>query len=461
MLKTIRSGFLALLAVITMPLSAQARPVIDRELLPLLSSPPTSEVQESVLVILRLKDAYALPQSPTNRAGHAATMRAMMKNAQQSQVGIMSYLRNAHQQGQSIKASPIWIVNAIIAKVPVRVFQELANDERLVAIHANRALSLIAPRQDRPERFADAFTYGLGLLQVPELRAKHPASLGTGVPVGILDTGIDANHPDLKGKVAAWKDFTAGNSQTPIDDHGHGTHVGGTVAGGNTSGTSIGVAPGAKLVIGRIFDKSGSTTLAIILAGMQWAADPDGNPDTQDFPVLVSNSWGGGPPSRTADPAQDIECKAVTAWKKLGILPVFAAGNSGPRAGSVGLPGACPDALAIGAVDKDDKVASFSSRGPTTWGTGALLKPDVSGPGVAISSSKPGGGYVSFSGTSMATPHVAGLGALLYQLAPTATVDQIARVIAAGAQDLGPTGPDADFGIGRVNALRSVELLRP
>lgn len=270
-----------------------------------------------------------------------------------------------------------------------------------------------------------------------------------------IDTGIDANHPELKGKVVLWKDVIS-NKTAPYDDNGHGTHVAGTIAGN----TGIGAAPGAKLIIGKVFSSGGSATTDGILKAMQWIADPDGKPDTKDFPVLVSNSWGGGSPSKTKDPTDEVFCQAVDSWLKLGIAPIFANGNSGPRAPSVGLPAGCPGTIAVGATDSNDNIASFSSRGNADWKSGSILKPLVSAPGVNVNSAKAGGGYVEHSGTSMATPHVSGAATLLFQAKPNMTVKELAAMLVKGSKDLGKQGPDPDFGEGRINAMDSVEFMK-
>jgi subtilisin family serine protease len=189
---------------------------------------------------------------------------------------------------------------------------------------------------------------------------------------------------------------------------------------------------------------------------MQWIADPDGDPSTKDAPRLVSNSWGGGAPSPGDDPSKDVLCTAVDAWVKVGMLPVFANGNSGPSKSSVGVPGACPSALGIGATDKNDDITSFSSRGPAVWKTGTIVKPNASAPGKDVISSVPGGKYRALSGTSMATPHAAGLATLLFQADPNLTAEQVASIMMKSAKDLGPSGMDNDSGAGRIDALHAL-----
>lgn len=387
---------------------------------------------------------------------------ALMKEAEMVQRATLQRLRSAADSGSSVSVTPLWIVNAMIIDMPASGLRSLANDNNIEIVYANHTIQLIQPGNGRLRnlRESQSFTYGLQKIAIPELRQKSGGKVnGTGVKVGILDTGIDPSHPDLKDRTILFKDF-AGKSPTPVDGHGHGTHVAGTIAGVNASGTHIGVAPGVKLIIGRILDDRGSGTWAGILEGMQWVADPDGDPKTDDGPRLVSNSWGGGAASAGKNPEDEALCKAAIGWEKLGILPVFAAGNSGPSPKTVLLPGACPSVLTIGATDSADLIASFSSRGPVVWKSGTFVKPDMVAPGVKVKSSIPKGQYAEWSGTSMATPHVAGVAALLYQVRPAMTVVEAKKFLteSTDAKPVNPLDPNNAYGSGRLNALKAVSM---
>jgi subtilisin family serine protease len=171
----------------------------------------------------------------------------------------------------------------------------------------------------------------------------------------------------LRGKlrpVNGWADFLEG-SPTPIDPDGHGTHVSGTIAGGNASGVHIGVAPKVTLIVARAipgFDPQ-------VLEAMQWVMDPDGDPNTDDGADVVNNSWGGASDSPTMIPEyRDI----INAWIAARIFPAFAIGNEGPDPRTTGSPGDYPMAFGVGATDINDQIADFSSRGPVFWeGIGA------------------------------------------------------------------------------------------
>jgi subtilisin family serine protease len=280
---------------------------------------------------------------------------------------------------------------------------------------------------------------------------------GAGVLVGSIDTGVDPANPDLAGKVAGWRDFVAGQSQ-PYDDNGHGTHTIGTMVGGDAQGAPIGVAPGARVIVAKAMGADGGGLGTNLLAAAQWMADPDGKPATLDVPAVVNNSW-------TADEANDTwYSQVIRTWLAIGIVPVFSAGNFGPGSGTVGSPAGYPMSVAVGAVDDAKTVASFSSRGPVMWRNGdgggpvagtVLVKPDLTAPGVGIVSSV-GTGYLSYSGTSMASPHVAGVIALMKQARPALTGSEVEQILRTTATDLGPPGPDPDYGTGMVNAPAAV-----
>jgi subtilisin family serine protease len=298
------------------------------------------------------------------------------------------------------------------------------------------------------------YTYGLTNIHVPELKAEHPNINGAGVIVGSIDTGIDPTHPDLIGRVLAFKDFVNGKPDA-YDDQGHGSHTCGTISGGNASGTQIGVAPGVRIVSAKVFDQSGGATDDIILAAMQWIMDYDGQ---GHHPAVVSNSWGGRQ-NPSHDLADEPMHKMTMAWVQANMVPVFAAGNEGPDVGSVGTPGGYPEVIAVGAVDSSNNVADFSSRGPIQWKKDGLdvpvSKPDIMAPGVSVYSSLPGPAYASWDGTSMATPHVTGVVALMLQANPKLSVAQVKDILARNAQAIG--SDRNTYGAGLVDAKASVD----
>ncbi|MBE1497956.1 subtilisin family serine protease [Amycolatopsis lexingtonensis] len=277
---------------------------------------------------------------------------------------------------------------------------------------------------------------------VPQIGAPAAwqASLtGRGVPVAVLDTGIAGTHPDLAGHVVLSKDFTGKGSVE--DGAGHGTHVASTIAGtGAASGGKYkGVAPEASLAVGKVLDDYGDGTLDMVLAGMQWAA-------AEAHARVVNMSLGGGPSDGT-DPLSEA---VNTLSRQYGTLFVVAAGNFGSDE-SVSSPAAADAALAVASVSKKDVLSPFSSRGPRI-GDGAA-KPDVAAPGEAITAAWPGGGYQALSGTSMATPHVAGSAAILAQQHPDWTADRLKAALTSTADQV-DAGPAA-VGTGRVDVARA------
>ncbi|MER6081363.1 S8 family serine peptidase [Streptomyces sp. NPDC001833] len=273
---------------------------------------------------------------------------------------------------------------------------------------------------------------------------------GKGVKVAVLDSGIDATHPDVKNAIAGAKDFTGSGSTD--DTMGHGTHVASTIAGSGarSGGKYKGVAPGAKLLIGKVFS-NGGTQESWLISAMQWASGQG---------AKVVNMSLGSTDSAGADPLE----KAVNDLSaSAGTLFVIAAGNEGPNDNTLDSPGAASAALTVAAVDGKDRLTDFSSRGPSADGT---LKPDISAPGLDIIAAKaahgtegdPAGtaGYVRMSGTSMATPHTVGAAAILAQEHPTWTGQWLKAALMDSTVPLNGTYSVYAQGAGRVDAARAV-----
>ncbi|MCW2923537.1 MAG: serine protease [Thermoleophilia bacterium] len=299
-------------------------------------------------------------------------------------------------------------------------------------------------------------------------QAWAQGATGEGIVVGIVDTGANVSHEALKGHYRGTNadgTFTHDyNFYDPInhkteayDDHDHGSHVAGTSVGG-TADHLTGMAPGAKFISAKVFNSGGSGDTATILKGLSWMLAPtksDGTgADPTKAPDVVSNSWGN---------SSGTSLSYLDAWKAFeaaGVIPVVAAGNSGPRAGSIGAPGSYAQSITVGATDKNDKVASFSSRGPNPIKDAngvPIPKPDISAPGVdVISSGKTGNSYVKMSGTSMATPATAGVIALVLSKFPTLTAEQMRQVLDTSAVDIDAPGFDTNSGWGRIDAVAAL-----
>ncbi len=267
---------------------------------------------------------------------------------------------------------------------------------------------------------------------------------GTGVVVAVLDTGVDAEHPDLVGRELVEQNFTEDADNQDLV--GHGTHVAATIA--SAGAKYRGVAPDSKILDGKVCVINGCAE-SWILNGMTWAAEQGAD--------VVNLSLGGGD-TPEVDPLEEA---VNTLSAQHGTLFVIAAGNSGGTE-TIGSPGSADAALTVGAVDRDESIAPFSSRGPRV-GDGAV-KPDVTAPGVDVVAAKSstgvigtpvGDGYVSMSGTSMATPHVAGAAALLKQQHPDWTGSRIKAALVASAAP-NPALTAFDQGTGRIDLARAV-----
>ncbi len=262
-----------------------------------------------------------------------------------------------------------------------------------------------------------------------------PGQGGAGARVAVLDTGVDCGHEDLAGGCVYGANFSG--AAQPFDDHGHGTHVAGIIGARANGVGTIGVAPESTVYAVKVLAANGSGALSWVAAGIDWA---------------VANGMDDINMSLSASVNSQALADAVAAAQAAGVLVVTAAGNGG-CCNTVGYPARLPGAMAVGAVDAADVIASFSSTGPEV---------DVTAPGVAVRAPVPTGtctlcdptGYKVLSGTSMATPHVAGVGALLMSRGRTAWESW--TLITGTARDLGAVGFDVAYGHGRVDALAAV-----
>ena len=275
---------------------------------------------------------------------------------------------------------------------------------------------------------SDDRDWGHDNLRLKELHAA--GRRGKGVTVAVVDTGLDAAHPDLSAQVVARTDFTG---QGPDDGNGHGTHCGGIAAAAENGGGIVGAAPDAKLLGAKVLSNSGSGLSTWIARGIRWAADNGAD--------IISLSLGG--------PGPDGDTQAAVAYAiAKGCWVVAAAGNDGGPASSY--PGNYPGVVCVAATDPQDRRASFSTINPEN---------DVSAPGVNIFSTLPGNRYGRMSGTSMATPYVSGSlacvrGALKAAGKPVPPADELLLAIAATAKDIPPSGRDSGTGWGLLDPVK-------
>ncbi|MEO3791099.1 S8 family serine peptidase [Nonomuraea sp. B10E15] len=341
---------------------------------------------------------------------------------------IVQYRDGAAPKASLAGARTLASINAVAATAPREraVWTQLDQDSSVAKVWLDApvkaSLDRSVPQIGAPEAWQAGFS-------------------GEGVKVAVLDTGVDDEHPDLAGRVEAAQNFT--DSQDAVDRHGHGTHVAATIAGQGAAGTPArkGVAPGARLLSGKVLNDSGSGYASGIIAGMEWAA--------QQGAKIVNLSLG-----HRDEPGLDpLEQAVEHISADSGVLFVIAAGNDGPGASTLGSPGSADSALTVGAVDSEDELASFSSRGPRV--ADFAIKPDLTAPGVDITAARAGTtGHIAYSGTSMAAPHVAGAAAILAQQHPDWTWQQLKASLVGSVK---PGGPLTDNGAGRVDVAKAVK----
>ncbi len=457
---------------------------IDQSLEELLATKSPDE-QVSTLVFLQGQvDVHRLNaelRSPrmTARARHEVVVTTLQAAAWSSQGALLNHLHELEQAGRVSHWHAYWLSNAIRVDAPVAEILALAARDDVGIVYYNYEIELERPaaspaagdETDGPRTPEP----GLVAIRAPEVWAM--GYTGNGVLVATLDTGVEGTHPALASRWRGLDPLYAGhpqwawfdpvtNTTFPAAFGAHGTHTMGTVCGG-APGDQIGVAPGAQWIHAAVIDRvSISQTVADALAAFEWMVDPDGNPNTDyDVPAVCSNSWrlvtGHGYP-----PCDQTFWTHLDAVEAAGTVILFSAGNEGPGAETIGRP---PDratdeyrTFSVGAVDGNQSswpIASFSSRGPShcTPDGSAAIKPEVSAPGVDVRSAVPGGGYQGgWSGTSMASPHVNGVVALMKEACPDLTVEQYKQILIATAHDLGTTGNDNSYGWGMVDAYEAV-----
>ena len=391
-------------------------------------SPPLAEVDQGTwIVLLDGRPVSTLHLQPGGGIAHLDEIQKDQVRAYSRQLEVEQrrFVEAARQQGVTltVKRTFSYLLNGLAVSLPAQDVDRLAKLPGVRAVYPDRQVHL---------ELADSVIQ-IGADQVWQLLDAQARDVtGQGVRVAVIDTGIDYTHPDLGGCFGPGCKVTGGydlynNDADPLDDNGHGTHCAGIVA---ANGSLRGVAPGASLYAYKVLNAYGNGSVSVIIAGIERAANPDLDPATADAVDIISMSL--GLPGTPDDPWP----LAVDAAVELGIVMVVSAGNSGPAYASVESPGLARLSLSVGAVDKSDQIAPFSSRGPIP-GYDGWLKPDLLAPGVDIVSTFLGGTYASSDGTSMAAPHAAGAAALVKQIHPTWRPGQIQANLMNTALDLG------------------------
>lgn len=397
-------------------------------------------------------------------------------------------------EARGVEFRPYWIANMIWVRGGTDLIQQMALRKDVRHIYANPPVKLDLPIEQSPAlepEWPEGIQWNLLRVNADDVWAR--GYTGQGVVIGGQDTGYEWDHPALKEHYRGWDGVTAdhnyswhdaihseygnpcgSNAVEPCDDYGHGTHTMGILVGLDPAQEHhIGMAPGAKWIGCRNMDEGFGTPISYSEC-YQWFLAPtdlnDQNPDVGRAPDIINNSWGCSPDEGCTEP--DILLAVVETVRSAGILTVHSAGNDGPACGSVDTPAATYDAsFTVGNTTQYyDTISSSSSRGPVTVDGSGRLKPDISAPGSSIYSSWPGGGYSTLSGTSMASPHVAGLAALLLSAQPAlrGRVDDLETLITRTAVPIpgiydvcggipGNIFPNNVAGWGRVDALQAVD----
>ena len=481
---TLRLNWLALACLAACP-AAQAVHVDPR-----LTAPGSGAVDALIVFARSEQPLTPLAADADYKLRRRALVDALRAHADATQQGTRAWL-DAH----AISYRSFWIANVIEARLPRSALDALAARGDIERIELNVPIAMPMPRPEtrdhHPPAAPDTVSWGVTKIDAPLVWAA--GYNGQGVVIAGEDTGYQWDHPALQPHYRGWDGMNAdhnynwhdaihdsvgnpcGNdSPAPCDDFGHGTHTAGTFAGDDGATHQTGVAPGAKWIGCRNMD-DGTGTPARYIECMEWMLAPtdlnDQNPNPDLAPDVVSNSWS-CVPSEGCTVGDEIE-DAVNNVVAGGIFFAVAAANNGPACETITDPPAIYDAsFVVGATDTGDHMAGFSSRGPVV--ASALIRPDLSAPGVNVPSTWPPNTYANLSGTSMATPHVAGTAALLMSVNPSLKghPDQIGAILRAttvtdGVTDPSNPGcggltindwPNYQAGYGRLDAYSAVVL---
>ena len=466
-----------LLQLILMTGSAWAFGASDKIAARVITDTANGGTTEALVVLAQQADlspAAALPSKLAKGRFVVNTLRAV---AARSQAPLRAFL---DQRGVSYQS--FYIVNMIKVTGNLALMQELAARPDVSQIDANPMVRASLPIPSGMDAPPPGIEWNVSRVRAPNVWAL--GFRGEGRVVAGNDTGVQWDHPSFKARYRGWDgtkvdhdynwhDATSQHSPTPIDPYGHGTFTLSQMVGDDGQGNQVGVAPGAQWFACRNMDASGTGSPATYTECFEFlmAPYPVGGDPNQGDPTLapdsINNSW--GCPSSEGCSANTL-LAVVDSVRAAGIFPAVAAGNSGSSCSTVSDPPALYDSsVTVGATNSSNQISSFSSRGPVTADGSHRMKPDISAPGENIRGAVPGNGYQSgWSGTSMATPHIAGGVAMIWQAKPVliGDIDGTEKLLTRAAahmkstQNCGGSGqrvPNNIFGWGILNLLHAVQ----
>jgi len=376
-----------------------------------------------------------------------------------SQVSLLDYLKTL----DILQFKQFWVINAIWVRIKVKDLWKLESRKEIEKIYYDKDnFYIFSDIRENSKIMLDTPTYGIKLIKADSVWIKYNIK-GRGVIVGSIDTGVDTSHPALRGKILSYWLDAVNYQNYPYDDNNHGTHTIGTMV----ADSNIGVAPGAKIIACKAFNKYGSGSNFSILSCIEFFAELKANYGLDIR--IINNSWGIYPGNNTW-----LWNAIWNGWRVNNIVPVFAVGNKGPNSGTIYSPADYPFVIGVGAVDISDTVVNFSSRGPAPNNTlyndisfwsridWNYIKPDIMAPGRNVYSTIRNGSYAYGNGTSMAAPHVSGVIALMLEKNPNLNYYQIYQIITDIARDRNCneiTWPNNNCGWGRINALKAIESI--
>ncbi|MES9831688.1 MAG: Calx-beta domain-containing protein [Candidatus Thiodiazotropha sp. DIVDIV] len=427
-----------------------------------------SSQRSLVPVIVRFEKEYQISElKEAHRKSHQykSTSDSQKFNRKQFRTGLFNRLKKQtrkasatvarllRKHGVKTQLKSLWTINGIALDVPADLVDEISGLPGVERVTADMRLTMSSPEV---EESAAIPQWNIDKLNASNLWQQE--IFGEGVVVGIMDSGVDVNHPDLsdrwRGGSNSWFDPYQ-EHDLPTDLVGHGTQALGLILGGDESGYQVGLAPEAKWIAAKIFDDANQTTLSAIHLAFQWLLDPDGDPLTDDAPHIVNNSWGF---ASTINQCYQEFGEDIRLLQEAGIGVVFAAGNYGPSAATSISPANNPGSLSVGSIDQSEQIELLSSRGPNACDGGVYPKLVAPGALVFTTDLLPIA-YNVVSGTSFAAPHVTGAMALLKSAFPDAPVSQIETALYDSAVDLGEPGSDDQFGYGLVDVSAAFDLL--